>query len=152
MCPVSSPRTEHLENPVLLCAADVPAIPSPMALSLVVTPCRQQAASWEVAPPLVLHVYGAYGLPEDVSYRPDHRALIDRGVVVAVAHVRGGSYKGPAWYEGGRGLRKEAGWQVCVYVCVCARVCFRVLCVLGGGAGRGRGAQAGVQAGGRAGG
>ncbi|KXZ46959.1 hypothetical protein GPECTOR_39g453 [Gonium pectorale] len=56
--------------------------------------------------PLLLRVYGAYGTDPPIDWQPSLLPLLRRGVVVAVAHVRGGDRLGPRWYEGGRGLRK----------------------------------------------
>lgn len=57
--------------------------------------------------PTLLMGYGAYGFVEELGFRPEWLSLLDRGVVLAVAHVRGGGYLGRGWYEQGRLLRKE---------------------------------------------
>ncbi len=53
--------------------------------------------------PMLLIGYGSYGI---VAYEPDFNAnrlaLLERGVVVAYAHVRGGGEMGRAWYEDGK--------------------------------------------------
>ena len=49
--------------------------------------------------PLHLYAYGAYGLCEEPSFSVADLSLCDRGVVHAIAHVRGGSECGRAWYE-----------------------------------------------------
>ena len=56
--------------------------------------------------PLLLSGYGAYGLSYDPVFSSNTLSLLDRGFVVAIAHVRGGEEMGRAWYEGGR-LRKK---------------------------------------------
>ncbi|GFR50746.1 hypothetical protein Agub_g13012 [Astrephomene gubernaculifera] len=65
------------------------------------TPSTQSPPS-----PLLLQVYGAYGMDPSLDYQASLQPLLRRGVAVAVAHVRGGSLLGPAWYEGGRGAHK----------------------------------------------
>ncbi|MDF3053705.1 MAG: oligopeptidase, partial [Geminicoccaceae bacterium] len=57
--------------------------------------------------PLLLNGYGAYGLSYDPAFSTNTLSLLDRGFVVAIAHVRGGEEMGRAWYEGGRRLNKR---------------------------------------------
>jgi oligopeptidase B len=52
--------------------------------------------------PLWLEGYGAYGLPNDVYFSSNRLSLLDRGVIYAVAHIRGGSDLGKAWHDAGR--------------------------------------------------
>lgn len=46
--------------------------------------------------------YGAYEVPLDPWFSVARISLMDRGLVVALAHVRGGGEQGRAWYEQGR--------------------------------------------------
>jgi oligopeptidase B len=57
--------------------------------------------------PLYLTAYGSYGFPYDISFDPDRFSLIDRGVVYAVAHIRGGGEMGKAWHDDGRMMHKK---------------------------------------------
>jgi oligopeptidase B len=52
--------------------------------------------------PLLLYGYGAYGYPMDVRFSSTRLSLLDRGVVYAVAHVRGGGDRGRLWYDEGK--------------------------------------------------
>ncbi|MGQ5525152.1 S9 family peptidase [Chitinimonas sp. PSY-7] len=52
--------------------------------------------------PLWLDAYGAYGIPNDVYFSSSRLSLLDRGVVFAVAHIRGGGDLGKAWHDAGR--------------------------------------------------
>lgn len=57
--------------------------------------------------PLYQYAYGSYGLSTDPAFIPNWVSLMDRGFVVAIAHVRGGQEMGRAWYEQGRLLNKK---------------------------------------------
>jgi oligopeptidase B len=61
------------------------------------------------AAPRALHLYG-YGSYEhsiDPGFSVPRLSLLDRGVVFAVAHVRGGGEMGRQWYEDGKTLAKR---------------------------------------------
>jgi oligopeptidase B len=58
--------------------------------------------------PLLLNGYGAYGLSYDPSFSSNTLSLLDRGFVVAIAHIRGGEEMGRSWYEGGKLLNKRS--------------------------------------------
>src|SRR5687768_11319263 len=57
--------------------------------------------------PLVLAGYGAYGLPYPVTFSSNRLSLLERGVSVAIAHVRGGGEMGKRWHDAGRMLAKR---------------------------------------------
>ena len=57
--------------------------------------------------PLLLTGYGAYGLPYPVTFSSNRVSLLDRGVTVALAHVRGGGEGGKPWHDAGRMLQKR---------------------------------------------
>jgi oligopeptidase B len=52
--------------------------------------------------PALLLGYGAYGVCFEPSFSPHYVSLLDRGFVVAIAHVRGGEELGRRWYESGK--------------------------------------------------
>jgi len=49
--------------------------------------------------PVLLYGYGSYGITIDPSFSATRISLLDRGVVFAIAHIRGGGFLGRAWYE-----------------------------------------------------
>ena len=56
--------------------------------------------------PLLLYGYGSYGYPMDVHFSSTRLSLLDRGMVFAVAHVRGGGDRGRLWYDEGKLAKK----------------------------------------------
>jgi len=61
--------------------------------------------------PTLLSGYGAYGITEDPSYDPRSLAWLERGGVLAVAHVRGGGEYGEEWHQGGMLKNKPNTWR-----------------------------------------
>jgi oligopeptidase B len=57
--------------------------------------------------PLLLTGYGAYGFANDVHFSSTRLSLLDRGLIVATAHVRGGGELGKRWHDAGRMLAKR---------------------------------------------
>lgn len=61
----------------------------------------------EFPAPAVLYGYGAYESSEDPGFSIARLSLLDRGMVFAIAHVRGGGEMGRLWYERGKLLEKK---------------------------------------------
>lgn len=57
--------------------------------------------------PTYLRAYGSYGMPYPVTFQSNLLSLLDRGVLVVVAHIRGGSEMGRDWYENGKFFNKK---------------------------------------------
>ncbi len=57
--------------------------------------------------PMFLTGYGAYGIPYPVTFSSSRLSLLDRGVAVGIAHIRGGGELGKRWHDDGRMLNKR---------------------------------------------
>ncbi len=57
--------------------------------------------------PVVLYGYGSYESSMDPWFSIPRLSLLDRGVVFAIAHVRGGGELGRHWYDNGKMLTKR---------------------------------------------
>ena len=56
--------------------------------------------------PLLLYGYGSYEISIDPAFSSLRLSLLERGVIFAIAHVRGGGEMGRSWYEMGRLAQK----------------------------------------------
>ena len=56
--------------------------------------------------PFLLYGYGSYEISIDPSFSPLRLSLLDRGVIFAIAHIRGGGEMGRSWYEMGKLAQK----------------------------------------------
>ena len=57
--------------------------------------------------PMLLEGYGSYGIPNDVEFSSSRLSLLDRGVIVGVAHIRGGGELGKEWHDTGKMMVKK---------------------------------------------
>src|SRR5690606_42077790 len=56
---------------------------------------------------LLQYAYGSYGHSIDPAFSSTTVSLLDRGMVYAIAHIRGGQEMGRKWYDDGKLLRKK---------------------------------------------
>ncbi|MEE6474148.1 hypothetical protein FKM82_010286 [Ascaphus truei] len=67
--------------------------------------------------PLLIHVYGAYGMDLNMGFKAEKRLLIDDGWILAYCHVRGGGELGCYWHKDGNLDKKQNGLddlQACI--------------------------------------
>ena len=57
--------------------------------------------------PLYLYGYGSYGYPLPIAFSVARLPIADRGVVVALAHIRGGGELGKPWHDAGKMMNKK---------------------------------------------
>jgi oligopeptidase B len=57
--------------------------------------------------PLYVYGYGSYGYALPLGFSASRLALLDRGIVVAYAHIRGGGELGDPWHDAGKMMQKR---------------------------------------------
>ena len=67
----------------------------------------KKGVQFDGAAPLHLYGYGAYGAPTEPTFSSARLSYLDRGVIYAIAHVRGGGDMGREWYDDGKLLKKK---------------------------------------------
>lgn len=71
-----------------------------------VTILRLKSTPKDGSAPVLLYGYGSYGASIPASFSTSLLPLVDRGVIYALAHIRGGSAKGRQWYLDGKRDKK----------------------------------------------
>ena len=56
--------------------------------------------------PMLLYAYGSYGASMTPNFSSSRLSLVDRGMIYAIAHIRGGSELGEKWRQDGRMFKK----------------------------------------------
>ncbi|HEY6972033.1 MAG TPA: S9 family peptidase [Candidatus Angelobacter sp.] len=67
---------------------------------------RQDLKKADGSNPLYVSGYGSYGISLPVTFNSNRLSLLDRGVVMAYVHIRGGGDMGKAWHDAGRMMNK----------------------------------------------
>ena len=57
--------------------------------------------------PTLLYAYGSYGISMPPAFRSARLALLDRGMIYAIAHIRGGGEMGKQWHDDGKMMMKK---------------------------------------------
>ncbi|HEU5417024.1 MAG TPA: prolyl oligopeptidase family serine peptidase [Streptosporangiaceae bacterium] len=75
---------------------------APDGAAIPVTLAFREGTPLDGSAPCLLYGYGAYESCEDPAFDVSLPSLLDRGVVYAIAHIRGGGENGRAWWQQGR--------------------------------------------------
>ncbi|MBE9069820.1 S9 family peptidase [Leptolyngbya cf. ectocarpi LEGE 11479] len=92
-------RTQYKSEWLMATAADGTQVPISLVYKKDIQPDAQN--------PLLLYGYGSYGASMSAYFSSSRLSLLDRGVVFAIAHIRGGGEMGRPWYEDGKFLYKK---------------------------------------------
>ncbi|WP_328823404.1 S9 family peptidase [Metallococcus carri] len=90
--------SRYVEERVWVTARDGERVPMSVA--------RRAELTADGSNPGYLYGYGSYEASSDPSFAVSRLSLLERGLVVAIAHVRGGGELGRRWYEQGKFLAK----------------------------------------------
>ncbi len=75
--------------------------PIPIALVSKKTTKRDGSA------PMLLYGYGSYGAPTPITFSSPNLSLLDRGMIFAIAQIRGGGDLGKGWHDDGKMMKKR---------------------------------------------
>ncbi|KAJ7284324.1 hypothetical protein O6H91_Y337700 [Diphasiastrum complanatum] len=68
---------------------------------------RKDLVKLDGTDPLLLYGYGSYEVVNEPSFRGESLSLLNRGIVFAIAHIRGGGEMGRKWYDDGKLFKKK---------------------------------------------
>jgi len=97
---------------------------------------RRKDGKLDGTAPCLLMGYGAYGNSADVNFSHSDVSLLDRGVIVADAHIRGGKDLGQQWHDEGKMMNKKNSFTdfiACADHLVKTKYCDRNRLVIRGG-------------------
>jgi len=91
-------RNNYQSERVFATASDGTKIPMSMVY--------RKGVKMDGSAPLLLYGYGSYGVSIPPGFSPPRLALLDRGVIYVIAHIRGGGELGEEWRQAGRMMNK----------------------------------------------
>jgi len=86
-------------------------IPSHDGVNVPLTILHKAGLKLDGSHPTLVSGYGGYGHVTSVHYNPTRLAWLERGGVIAFAHVRGGGEFGQAWHHAGQKATKPNTWK-----------------------------------------
>ena len=81
--------------------------PARDGVSVPVSILMPKGAPLDGSRPLLLYAYGSYGSTTEPTFSSSVFSLVDRGMIYAIAHIRGGQEMGRQWYDDGKMLKKK---------------------------------------------
>jgi oligopeptidase B len=93
-------RTLYASERVWATASDGVRVPVSMVY-------RRDSFAKDGTNPVYVYGYGSYGYPLPVGFGTSRLSMLDRGIVVAYAHIRGGGDLGDAWHDAGKMMVKR---------------------------------------------
>jgi oligopeptidase B len=81
--------------------------PTPDGETVPISLLHRKDVALDGTAPCLLYGYGSYGHSIPAAFATSRLSLVDRGVVYAIAHIRGGTEKGWRWYREGKLARKQ---------------------------------------------
>jgi oligopeptidase B len=91
-------RTNYKAERVFATASDGTKVPMSMVY--------RKGVKLDGTAPLLLYGYGSYGAAIPPTFSSSRLALLDRGVIYVIAHIRGGGELGEEWRQAGRMMNK----------------------------------------------
>jgi oligopeptidase B len=82
-------------------------VPAPDGAQIPVAMVYRKDLNPKAKNPLLLYAYGSYGSSMPDGFSSNRFSLIDRGMIYAIAHIRGGGEMGKEWHEQGRMMTKK---------------------------------------------
>lgn len=86
-------------------------VPAPDGTLIPLSIIHRRGLKLDGSNPVLLNGYGAYGSSLDSNFDPINLAWLERGGVLAFAHVRGGGEYGDDWHKAGQRLTKPNTWH-----------------------------------------
>jgi oligopeptidase B len=91
-------RTNYKAERVFATASDGTKIPISMVY--------RKGVKLDGSAPMLLYGYGSYGVSIPPTFSSNRLSLLDRGVIFAIGHIRGGGELGEEWRQAGRMMNK----------------------------------------------
>jgi oligopeptidase B len=100
-------ETQYVTGRLWVEASDHVQVPVSVVARRDLVNVREDGSLESKAPaPLLLYGYGSYEISIDPTFSSLRLSLLDRGIIFAIAHIRGGGEMGRSWYEMGRLAQK----------------------------------------------